>query len=163
MQTYYPRTFILSANIGAMGFAFPAAIGAKAAKPEETVVCVVGDGDFMMSIQDLETAVRCGFNVVTIIVNNNCYHAPKVFQKTVFGTEFGSDYSNPDFARVAHEFGAYGIRVERPGEIIDSIKSGLNCGKPAVIDVQVDATVFPPMNIKAIMRMREIGAKKTSK
>nr|MDO8135838.1 thiamine pyrophosphate-binding protein [Candidatus Njordarchaeum guaymaensis] len=156
----YPRTFISSVNIGSMGFAFPAAIGAKAAKPEETVLCVVGDGDFMMTIQDLETAVRCCFNVVTVIVNNNCYLAPKMFQKTTFGTEFGSDYSNPDFAKVAQNFGAHGIRVERPGEIVDSIKNALDCGKPAVIDVQVDSTVYPPMNIKAAMRLREVGAKK---
>jgi acetolactate synthase-1/2/3 large subunit len=163
MRTIYPRTFISSVNMGSMGFAFPAAVGAKAAKPEETVVCVVGDGDFMMSIQDLETAVRCGFNVVTIIVNNNCYLAPKMFQKTIFGTEFGSDYCNPDFAKVAHDFGAHGIRVQKPDEIVDSIKTALDCGKPAVIDVQVDSTAYPPMNLKAGMRLRGIGAQKTTK
>nr|MDO8100402.1 thiamine pyrophosphate-binding protein [Candidatus Njordarchaeota archaeon] len=160
-RTIYPRTFISSVNIGSMGFAFPAAIGAKAAKPEDTVVCVIGDGDFMMSIQDLETAVRCGFNVVTVIVNNNCYLAPKMYQKTTFGTEFGSDYRNPDFAKVAQNFGAYGIRVEKPDEIVDSIKGAMDCGKPAVIDVQVDSTVYPPMNVKAGLRLRGLGARKT--
>nr|MDO8080048.1 thiamine pyrophosphate-binding protein [Candidatus Freyarchaeota archaeon] len=160
MQTFYPRTFISSINMGSMGFAFPAAIGAKAAKPEEPVVCVIGDGDFMMSIQDLETAVRCGFNVVTIIMNNCGYCAPKIFQKINFGTEFGSDYCNPDFAKVAEDFGAGGWTVERPGEIIDSIKNALNCEKPAIIDVKIDSTTIPPINLKASSRMRGADAQK---
>jgi acetolactate synthase-1/2/3 large subunit len=160
MQTFYPRTFISSVNMGSMGFAFPAAIGAKVAKPEEPVVCVIGDGDFMMSIQDLETAVRCGFNVVTIIMNNCGYCAPKTFQKISFGTEFGCDYCNPDFAKVAEDFGAGGWTVERPEDIIDSIKNALICGKPAVIDVKIDSTTIPPMNLKATSRLRGAGAQK---
>ena len=160
LQTFYPRTFIGSVNLGAMGFAFPAAIGAKAAKPEEPVVCVVGDGDFMMTIQDLETAVRCGFNVVTIIMNNNSYAAPKIFQKVNFGTDFGSDYTNPDFAKVAENFGACGWMVEKPDEIVDTVKNALNCGKPAVIDVQIDPDAFPPLNLKASSRLRGIDAEK---
>ncbi|MGQ9720512.1 MAG: thiamine pyrophosphate-binding protein [Candidatus Jordarchaeum sp.] len=160
MQTYYPRTFLGSVNLGSMGFAFPAAIGAKAAKPEEPVVCVVGDGDFMMTLQDLETAVRCGFNVVTVIMNNNSYAAPKMFQKVNFGTDFGSDYTNPDFAKVAENFGACGWRVEKPDEIVDTVKSALDCGKPAVIDVLIDPDAFPPLNLKASGRLRNIDAEK---
>ena len=160
MKTFSPRTFIASINMGSMGFAFPAAIGAKAARPEEPVVCVIGDGDFMMSIQDLETAVRCGFNVVTVIMNNQSYCAPKIFQKINFGTEFGSDYTNPDFARVAENFGDQGWTVERPGEIIDAVKNALDCGKPAVIDARIDPNAIPPVNLKASSRMRNMDAEK---
>ncbi len=160
MQTIYPRTFIGSVNMGSMGFGFPAAIGAKAAKPEEPVVCVVGDGDFMMTIQDLETAVRCGFNVVTIIMNNNSYAAPKIFQKVNFGTDFGSDYTNPNFAKIAENFGACGWTVEKPDEIVDTVKNALDCGKPAVIDAQIDPEAFPPLNLKASGRLRGIDAEK---
>jgi acetolactate synthase-1/2/3 large subunit len=154
MQTIYPRTFISSINLGSMGFAFPAAIGAKAAKPEETVICLIGDGDFMMSVQDLETAVRCGFNVVTVIMDNTGYYAPKAFQKLTFGTEFGSDYTNPNFIKLAESFGALGWIVEKPEEIIDSLKSALDCGKPAIIDVKIDPSTIPPVNFKASFRLR---------
>ncbi len=162
MQTFYPRTFLGSVNLGSMGFAFPAAIGAKAAKPEEPVVCVVGDGDFMMTLQDLETAVRCGFNVVTIIMNNNSYVAPKMFQRMTFGTDFGSDYTNPDFAKVAENFGACGWTVEKPDEIVDTVKNALNCGKPAIIDVKIDPEAFPPLNLKSSSRLRGIDAEKAT-
>ncbi|MEX2725298.1 MAG: thiamine pyrophosphate-binding protein [Candidatus Freyarchaeota archaeon] len=162
-KTIHPRTFIGSVNLGAMGFAFPAAIGAKAAKPEEPVVCLVGDGDFMMTIMDLETAVRCGFNVITIIMNNNCYAAPKMFQKVNFGTDFGNDYTNPNFAKVAENFGACGWTVEKPSEIADTVKSAMDCGKPAVIDVKIDPTAFPPLNLKASSRLRGIDAEKATR
>ncbi|MHA1604972.1 MAG: thiamine pyrophosphate-dependent enzyme, partial [Candidatus Freyarchaeota archaeon] len=113
-----------------------------------------------MSIQDLETAVRCGFNVVTVIMNNQSYCAPKIFQKINFGTEFGSDYTNPDFARVAEDFGAQGWIVKRPGEIIDAVKNALDCGKPAVIDARIDPNAISPLNLKASLRMRNMGAEK---
>ena len=137
-----------------MGFALPAAIGAKAARPEEVIVCIIGDGDFMMSIPDLNTAVRYGFDVVTIIMNNNSYGAPKAFQKLTFGTDFGSDYINPDFAKLAEDFGAHGWTVEKPEEIVDSIKNALDCGKSAVIDVKIDPNVVAPLNYKASFRLR---------
>ncbi|NVM52385.1 MAG: thiamine pyrophosphate-binding protein [Candidatus Helarchaeota archaeon] len=158
MQTIYPRTFISSINLGSMGFAFPAAIGAKAAKPEEPVVCLIGDGDFMMSIQDLDTAVRYGFNVVTIIMNNNSYGAPKAFQKLTFGTDFGSDYQTPDLAKIAEDFGARGWTVEKPAEIIDALESALDCGKPAIIDVTIDPSSIPPLNVNASLRLRQSSA-----
>ena len=154
MHSIHPRTFISSINLGSMGFALPAAIGAKAAKPEEIIACIIGDGDFMMSIPDLDTAVRYGFNVVTIIMNNNSYGAPKAFQKLTFGTDFGSDYINPDFAKLAEDFGARGWTVEKPEEIADSIRSALDCGKPAVIDVKIDPNAIPPVNFKASFRLR---------
>jgi thiamine pyrophosphate-dependent acetolactate synthase large subunit-like protein len=137
-----------------MGFAFPAALGAKAACPETPVVCIIGDGDFMMSLPDLETAVRNGFNVIAIIMNNFCYDAPKRFQQLNFGTDFGNDYSNPNFATIAEDFGAIGRTVDKPGEIVDLLEEALDCEKPTIIDVRIDPTVIPAMNVKAVSRLR---------
>jgi len=155
LQAIYPRTFIASVNLGSMGFAFPAAIGAKAAKPEKTVVCLIGDGDYMMSIADLDTAIRYGFDVVTIIMNNSSYGAPKVSQKLYYGTDFGSDYETPNLAKIAEDFGARGWIVEKPNEICDSIRAALDCGKPSVIDVKIDPSTIPPVNVNASLRLRE--------
>ena len=153
LRRYYPRTYISAINLGSMGFAFPAALGAKAARPEAPVICLIGDGDFMMSLPDLETAVRNGFNTVTVILNNFGYHAPKRFQQLNFGTDFGNDYMNPDFAKVAADFGAVGRTVEKPGEIVDLIKEAMICEKPTVIDVRIDPNIIPTMNLKAASRL----------
>jgi acetolactate synthase-1/2/3 large subunit len=158
LKIFYPRTYLSSVNLGAMGFAFPAALGAKAACPETPVVCLIGDGDFMMSLPDLETAVRSGFNAITIIMNNFSYDAPKRFQQLNFGTDFGNDYSNPDFAKIAEDFGAIGRTVDKPGEIEDLIRDALVCEKPTVIDVRIDHTVIPSMNAKAASRLRGLKA-----
>lgn len=158
LQTFYPRTFISSINLGSMGFAFPAALGAKAACPNTPVVCIIGDGDFMMSLPDLETAVRNGFNTITIIMNNFGYYAPKIFQQVTFGTDFGNDYSNPDFAKLAEDFGAIGQTVDKPGEIQDLIREALVCEKPTIIDTRIDPTVIPPVNAKATARLRGLKA-----
>jgi acetolactate synthase-1/2/3 large subunit len=155
IQTIYPRTYISSVNLGSMGFAFPAAMGAKAAKPKNPVMCIIGDGDFMMSIADLDTAVRYNFDVVTIIMNNSSYGAPKAYQKLIYGTEFGSDYETPDLAKIAEDFGACGWTVEKPDEISDVIRSALDCGKPAVINVKIDPSIIPPLNVNSMLRLRK--------
>lgn len=158
LQRYYPRTYISATNLGSMGFAFPAALGAKAARPETPVICLIGDGDFMMSLPDLETAVRNGFNIITVILNNFGYHAPKRFQQLNFGTDFGNEYTNPDFARIAVDFGAIGRIVEKPGEIIDLLREAMICEKPTVIDVRIDSNIIPLMNVKAASRLRGLKA-----
>jgi acetolactate synthase-1/2/3 large subunit len=158
LQRYYPRTYISAVNLGSMGFAFPAALGAKAACPEVPVICLIGDGDFMMSLPDLETAVRNGFNVITVILNNFGYYAPKRFQQLNFGTDFGNDYTNPDFAKVAADFGAIGRTVEKPSEIMELLKEAMICEKPTVIDVRIDSSIIPAMNMKAASRLRGLKA-----
>lgn len=153
-QIITPRTFLSATNLGSMGFAFPAAIGAKAAKPSRDVVCLIGDGDFLMSVPDLATAVEYNFNVIAVIMNNSGYYAPKTLQKMTFGTEFGSDYSNPNFEKLAQSFGAEGWTIERPTEIVDVLKQALGCGKPAIIDAKIDPSTVPPVNFKASFRLR---------
>ncbi len=148
---YEPRTQLSSFNFAAMAFAFPAALGAKVAKPERPVVCIIGDGDFMMTVQDLETAVREELNVVSVILNNGCYGSPKLFQEARYGEAYGCDYNNVDLARLAEVFGARGWTVERPSEIKDAVKEALDCGKPAVLDVLIDPKEVIPINLEAYL------------
>src|SRR5690606_9655075 len=90
---------------GAMGYGLPAAIGAKAAQPERTVVSFSGDGGFMMTMQELETAVRAQLPVIAIVVNNGMYGTIRAHQEKHFpGRTIGTELSNPSFAQIAELF-----------------------------------------------------------
>jgi acetolactate synthase I/II/III large subunit len=128
-----PRHFMRSGAFAAMGFAYPAALGAKVAAPDAQVVCLDGDGDFMMTVQDLETAVREKLNFVTVIFNNSSYAAYRFWPEKRIGVEF----RNPDLVKLAESFGAVGIRVTRTREFGPALKEMLKADKPALIDAVV--------------------------
>ncbi len=133
-----PRGGIRSVGFGAIGFAFPASMEAKLACPDRQVLCLVGDGDFSMSMQDIETAVREKINVVTVIFNDSSYSSVKVLQTRNFGRNIGVDYTNPDFAKYAELCGARGFRIERPAEIRPALEAALREDRPCVLDVIID-------------------------
>ena len=119
------------------------ALGVKFACPEAPVLCIHGDGGFAMNIQELETARRFGLNPVILVLNNFSWGAEKVHQRKRFGDRFvGSDIGNPRFDRVAEEFGAKGMRVERADEIGEALVEAWKEDRATVIDVIVDAEEF---------------------
>ena len=121
---------------GCLGFGFPGAMGAKLAAPERTVVAIVGDGSFLMCIQNLAAAVQEKIHVIVVVINNFCYGNVAERQKTYYGGRlFGCQLNNPDFAQVAKLFGAYGARVEYPEDFAEALKNALDTDLPAVIDV----------------------------
>jgi acetolactate synthase-1/2/3 large subunit len=134
---------------GAMGYAMPAALAAKLARPERTVVSVSGDGGFMMTIQELETAVRHDTPFVSIVLNNGMYGTIRMYQELRFpGRSHAMTLTNPDFAELAKQFGAHGERVEKTEEFASALERALASGKPAVVEVlthpnkiTVDATL----------------------
>lgn len=142
-----PRSYLKSINFGALGFAFPAALGGKLARPDRQVVNFVGDGDFIMTLQELETAVRCHIGVVNIVINNSSYASTKNFQRRFFGGRYyGNDFGNPDYAALAESFGAYGARVERIEQIAGALSgcfAAAGEGRPAVMDVICDPEANP--------------------
>jgi acetolactate synthase-1/2/3 large subunit/sulfoacetaldehyde acetyltransferase len=139
-----PRTFFTPLNLGGLGFAFPAALGAKLGRPTAPVLAIHGDGGFLMNAQELETAVRHGINVVTIVMNNNCWGSEKAYQKHFYNARYiGSDIGNPRYDHYADLFGAQGYYVEHPDQIGDSVQAALRCGKPAVIEIPIDPDEFP--------------------
>ncbi len=145
-----PRTLLTSGGLGTMGFGLPAAIGAKLAQPERPVVCVDGDGSFLMTIQELATAVRYRVPIVVVIVNNGALGMVKQWQHLFFGRRYAESLSvPPPFDGVAQAFGALGRRVERPEELPAALKWALREAEaqqlPVVLDVLVDPDerVFP--------------------
>ncbi|RWR13637.1 thiamine pyrophosphate-binding protein [Siminovitchia fortis] len=128
---------------GAMGYGLPAAIGAKAACPDKTVISFSGDGGFMMTMVELETAVRSNLPVIAIVVNNNMYgtiraHQEKHFPNRVMATPL----TNPDFAAVARQFGCDGETVRKNEEFKPAFKRALQSGKPFVIEIKTDPNIM---------------------
>ena len=135
-----PRTFITSGGLGAMGFGFPAAMGAKFARPDRTVVAVVGDGGFQMTMQDLITAVDYEQSLPIIVLNNGALGMVRQWQTFFYrGRHSASILHNPDFAKLAEAFGARGLRVERPEDVETALRTALATeGKPCLVDVICD-------------------------
>ena len=133
-----PRTFLYP-NIGvALGYAFPAALGAKVAHPEKPVVCFSGDGGFMMGSPELATAMMYGINVVTIVVNDGALTAIKGSQqKGCNGRTIDTDLSNPDFIQFAKSFGAYAVRVDEIADFKGVLQDALAADRPALIEVSM--------------------------
>jgi acetolactate synthase-1/2/3 large subunit len=143
-----PRTFISSGGLGTMGFGIPAAIGAKAARPEATVICVDGDGCFQMTAQELATSVLEGLPIVVVIVNNGYLGMVRQWQDMFFEERFSQiklTHAVPDYARLAQAYGAAGFTVESEDELAETLAEAVECGRTAVVDCRVDPRehVFP--------------------
>jgi len=137
-----PRTFITSGGLGTMGYGVPAAIGAKAARPEATVVCVDGDGCFQMTGQELATSVLEDLPIVVVIVNNGYLGMVRQWQDMFFDERFSHIHLThhvPDYARLAEAYGAVGFTVESESELEGALREALSCGRTAVVDARVDA------------------------
>jgi acetolactate synthase-1/2/3 large subunit len=137
-----PRTFITSGGLGTMGYGIPAAIGAKAARPEATVVCVDGDGCFQMTCQELATSVLENLPIVVVLVNNGHLGMVRQWQDMFFEERFSQvalTHHVPDYAALAEAFGARGFTVESADELDAALEEALTCGRTAVVDCRVDA------------------------
>jgi acetolactate synthase-1/2/3 large subunit len=137
-----PRSFITSGGLGTMGYGLPAAIGAKAARPEATVVCVDGDGCFQMTGQELATSVLEDLPIVVVIVNNGYLGMVRQWQDMFFDERLSQTYLThhvPDYARLAEAYGAVGFTVEDEDELESTLEEALACGRTAVVDARVDA------------------------
>ena len=135
----------LAPTSGAMGYGVPAAVAAKVVHPERTVVCLSGDGDFLMNGQELATAVQYSLPIVVVIVNNGMYGTIRMHQERQFpGRPYGTDLVNPDFAAYARAFGAHGDVVERTEDFDDAFERALGSGLPAVIELRVDPEAITP-------------------
>ncbi len=142
-----PRSFISSGGLGTMGFGFPAAMGAKVAKPDVNVIDIAGDGSFLMNIQELATVVENNINVVVGVFDNHYLGMVRQWQELFYDRRYSSVYlgNTLDFVKVAEGFGALGIRVEKPEEIKPALKEAFNAGKPVVLDFMIEheCNIFP--------------------
>jgi acetolactate synthase I/II/III large subunit len=130
---------------GAMGYGIPAAIAAKIVHPERDVVCVSGDGDFMMSGHELAAAVQERLPVVVLLVNNGMYGTIRMHQERLFpGRVVGTDLVNPDFVALAGAFGAYGELVSRSEDFPAAFERAQAEERPALLELRVDPEAISP-------------------
>jgi acetolactate synthase-1/2/3 large subunit len=130
---------------GAMGYGVPAAIAAKALYPERAVVAFAGDGCFMMSAQELATAMQYQLAVIFIVVNNAQYGTIRMHQERHYPDRVsGTQLTNPDFAAFARSFGAHGETVERTEEFVPALERAVASGLPAVIEVRIPQDASTP-------------------
>ncbi|VEF46854.1 acetolactate synthase large subunit, biosynthetic type [Bacillus freudenreichii] len=128
---------------GAMGYGLPAAIGAKAAQPDHTVISFSGDGGFMMTMVELETAVRANLPVIAIVVNNNMYGTIRAHQEKHFPSRvMATPLTNPDFAAVAKQFGCEGETVTKNEEFLPAFKRALQSDRPFVIEIRTNPDIL---------------------
>jgi acetolactate synthase-1/2/3 large subunit len=142
-----PKTLITTGGFSTMGFAYPAALGVKLANLQKPVLAITGDGDFMMTMQEMATAVQYDIPVIAMILNNYGWMAIKDLQIDVYGSgyAFGNDFINsqsqpysPDFAAAAQSFGMEAVRVATLEGMEKALTGALETKKPLLIEVMVD-------------------------
>lgn len=139
------RQHIAALTFGNTGFAYPAALGAKLARPEAPVIGIIGDGAWGMSLHEVSTAVEQNLAVVACVFNNRGWCAEKKNQIDFYNNRFiGVDINGPSFAEVAKAMGAKGITVDHPDQVADALLEAIKSGQPAVLDILVDGTQLAP-------------------
>ena len=128
-----------------MGWAMPAAAGAKLACPERPVVALMGDGDFMMTMQEMATLVKYNIPVVVVVANNSGWFAIKDLQCDAYGEEyaFGNDFMkgdelySPDFAAVAQSFGIESKKISKKEDVAEALEYAVKLNRPYLLEVEV--------------------------
>ena len=147
---------------GSMGYGVPAALAMKRLHPERTVVCIAGDGDFLMNGQELATAVQYNAPFITIIADNGIYGTIRMHQEREYpGRVSATDIRNPDFTAYARAFGGFGVSVERTADFPAAFKEAQASGKPSIIRLKIDPDAITPATtlakIGAAARERQKG------
>ncbi|QYK14617.1 acetolactate synthase 3 large subunit [Shewanella rhizosphaerae] len=161
-----PRRWINSGGLGTMGFGLPAAMGVKMAKPDETVICVTGDGSIQMNIQELSTALQYDTPVKIINLNNRFLGMVKQWQDMIYSGRHSHSYmdSVPNFAKIAEAYGHVGMTISDPAELEAELEKALAMkDKLVFVDISVDETEHVyPMQIRG-GGMNEMWLSKTEK
>jgi acetolactate synthase-1/2/3 large subunit len=161
---YYPFTFprqvITSGGLGTMGYGFPAAIGAQAGCPDATVIDVDGDGSFLMTLNELGTAVEFDLPVKVVLLNNSFQGMVRQWQELFFEKRYvGVRMANPDFAKVAEAFGAKGLTITEKADVRDAINEILSAPGCVVADfhVEPEENVYPMVSVGKSLHEMELG------
>jgi len=145
---------------GSMGYGVPAAVAMKRLYPERPVVCVAGDGDFLMNGQEFATAVQYGLPIITIVADNGLYGTIRMHQEREYpGRVVGSELRNPDFAAYARAFGGFGASVERTADFRAAFEGALASGWPAIIRLAIDPEAITPVTTLAKIRAKSLAAR----
>jgi acetolactate synthase-1/2/3 large subunit len=142
-----PRTYLSAGGFSTMGWSYPASLGAKLAAPEVPVVALVGDGDFLMTFQEIATAVQYNIPAIAVVFNNLGWQAIRDLQVIAYGEESvyatmfeqGEKPVSPNIAEAARAFGVHAVRISNPEEIASTLDQALELNRPAVIEVMIDS------------------------
>jgi acetolactate synthase-1/2/3 large subunit len=130
---------------GSMGYGFPAALAMQTLYPGRTVVCVTGDGDFLMTGQDFATAVQYKLPIVVVLADNSLYGTIRMHQERDYpGRVIATDLRNPDFVAYALAFGGYGALVEKTADFPAAFAQARATGKPSIIHLKIDPEAITP-------------------
>jgi thiamine pyrophosphate-dependent acetolactate synthase large subunit-like protein len=137
MPCYEPRTYIAPHGWTSIGFAFPAALGAKAARPDRQVVVISGDGGFQLNLQELGTAAQHGINVIVLLFNDGAWGVLRDRQRDYFGGRyFATDLTNPDFAKLTAAYGLASTRVQTIDELSRALSNATGRDEFHLIDIR---------------------------
>jgi acetolactate synthase-1/2/3 large subunit len=151
-----PRRWINSGGLGTMGFGLPAAVGAKVACPDETVVCLAGDGSLIMNVQELATCVSQDIPVKVFLMNNGYMGMVRQWQELFWDRRYSSVEMgpSPDWVKLAEAFGATGLRCEDSADLEETMATALSTPGPVLLDVRVtpEENCFPMIPAGAAAR-----------
>jgi acetolactate synthase-1/2/3 large subunit len=143
---------------GSMGYGVPAAVAMKRLYPERPVICIAGDGDFLMNGQEFATAVQYGLPLIVVVADNGMYGTIRMHQEREYpGRVIATDLRNPDFAAYARAFGGFGTTVERTADFATAFKDAVASGKPAIIRLVIDPEASTPMMTLAKVRAKSLA------
>jgi 5-guanidino-2-oxopentanoate decarboxylase len=134
-KTDRPRTWFVPSGFGTLGYAMPASIGARLARPDTPTIAIIGDAGVMFTIQDLMTAVQENVPVVVLVFNDEGYGVERRHQDHLYGRRSGVDVRPPDFVALAHAFGARGVLADDLSRVGETLESVLDAEGPTVIEI----------------------------
>jgi acetolactate synthase-1/2/3 large subunit len=150
----------LAPTSGSMGYGVPAAIAAKIIDPSRTVVCVAGDGDFMMTGQELATAVQYQANIIVLIVNNGMYGTIRMHQERHYPARvIATDLFNPDFVTLARAYGAHAEVIESTDQFAPAFERARAANRLAVLELRIDPEALTIKQSLSEIRSAAISAK----
>ncbi len=158
---YRVRKFggLVGATSGSMGYGLPAALAMQTIHPDRTVVCVTGDGDFLMTGQDFATAVQYKLPVIVLVADNGIYGTIRMHQEREYpGRVVATDLRNPDFVAYALAFGGYGAVVEKSADFPAAFAAARASGKPSIIHLKIDPEAITPATTLSAIREKSLTA-----
>jgi sulfoacetaldehyde acetyltransferase len=152
-----PNSFFAAMSFGNCGYAFPTAIGAKVARPDRPAVAYVGDGAWGMSLLETLTCVRENIPATAVVFNNGQWGAEKKNQIDYYADRYvGTNLVNPSFAKIAESMGAKGIKVDRPDQIGDALKTATTSDVCTVIEIMATQELGDPFRRDALTKPKRM-------
>ncbi len=151
---------LIGPTSGSMGYGFPAALAMQTLNPDRTVVCIAGDGDFLMTGQDFATAVQEGLPVIVVIADNGLYGTIRMHQERNYpGRAIATQLRNPDFAAYARAFGGFGVTVEKTNDFPAAFTAANASGMPSIIHLKIDPDAISPATTLSSIREKSLAGK----